>query len=207
MSRKRSLASPTTPSTDWRPPSGLAISAKRTAWRPSFAPALCGSTATTSLIRRCRSAGTNSLDGDVKWVTRHWICIPKANRSAPSYSKHSPMFMNRVRIRVEFGDCDPAQIVFYANYFRWFDNCTSALFRAAGLPLRQLFKSHGVVGIPLVEARARFITPSTYGDVLVAESCVTEWRKSSFVISHRFLRDGALAMEGWETHVWAAAHP
>jgi 4-hydroxybenzoyl-CoA thioesterase len=117
------------------------------------------------------------------------------------------MFVNRIRIRVEFGDCDPAEIVFYANYFRWFDQCTSALFRAAGLPLGELFKSHGVVGIPLVEARARFIIPSTYGDELVAESCVTEWKKSSFVISHRFLRDGVLAMEGWETHVWAATHP
>ena len=117
------------------------------------------------------------------------------------------MFTNRVRIRVEFGDCDPAEIVFYANYFRWFDQCTSALFHAAGLPLRQLFKAHRVVGIPLVEARARFIAPSTYGDELIAESCVTEWKKSSFVISHRFLRDGALVMEGSETHVWAAAHP
>jgi 4-hydroxybenzoyl-CoA thioesterase len=117
------------------------------------------------------------------------------------------MFVNRIRIRVEFGDCDPARIVFYANYFRWFDHCTSALFRAAGLPLGELFKSHGVVGIPLVEARARFIIPSTYGDELVAESSVTEWKSSSFVIRHRFLRDGKLAMEGWETHVWAAAHP
>jgi 4-hydroxybenzoyl-CoA thioesterase len=117
------------------------------------------------------------------------------------------MFVNRIRIRVEFGDCDPAEIVFYANYFRWFDKCTSALFDAAGLPLRPLFKAHGVVGIPLVEARARFIIPSTYGDELVAESCVTEWKKSSFVIRHRFLRAGALALEGWETHVWAAAHP
>jgi len=117
------------------------------------------------------------------------------------------MFVNRIRIRVEFGDCDPANIVFFANYFRWFDLCTSALFRAAGLPLGELFKSHGVIGIPLVEAQARFFIPSTWGDELVAESCVTEWKKSSFVISHRFLRDGELAMEGWETHVWAAAHP
>ncbi len=69
------------------------------------------------------------------------------------------MFVNRIRIRVEFGDCDPAQIVFYANYFRWFDNCTSGLFRAAGLPLKELFKEHGIVGIPIVEARARFILP------------------------------------------------
>jgi 4-hydroxybenzoyl-CoA thioesterase len=117
------------------------------------------------------------------------------------------MLVNRIRIRVEFGDCDPANIVFFANYFRWFDQCTSALFRAAGLPLAELFKAHAVVGIPLVEAKARFIIPSKYGDELVAESCVTEWKKSSFVISHRFLRDGVLAVEGWETHVWAAAHP
>jgi 4-hydroxybenzoyl-CoA thioesterase len=117
------------------------------------------------------------------------------------------MFVNRVRIRVEFGDCDPADIVFYPNYFRWFNQCTVALFHAAGLPVRQLFKVHGVLGIPLVEARARFMTPSTHGDELVAESRVTKWRKSSFVISHRFLRGGALVLEGWETRVWAAAHP
>jgi 4-hydroxybenzoyl-CoA thioesterase len=108
---------------------------------------------------------------------------------------------------VEFGDCDPAQIVFFANYFRWFDECTTALFLAAGLPLKKLFKAHGVAGIPLVEARARYIIPSSFGDELIAESCVTEWRKSSFVISHKFLRNGELAVEGWETHVWAAAHP
>jgi 4-hydroxybenzoyl-CoA thioesterase len=117
------------------------------------------------------------------------------------------MFVNRIRIVVEFGDCDPADIVFYANYFRWFDRCTTALFQAAGLPLKQLFKSHGVMGIPLVDARARFIVPSTYGDELEVESGITEWRKSSFVIGHKFFRDGELLLEGWETRVWAAAHP
>jgi 4-hydroxybenzoyl-CoA thioesterase len=117
------------------------------------------------------------------------------------------MFVNRVRIRVEFADCDPANIVFFANYFRWFDECTSALFRAAGIPLGELFKAHGVIGIPLVDARARFLIPSSYGDELVAESSVTEWNKSSFVVSHKFMRDGELLAEGSETHVWAAAHP
>jgi acyl-CoA thioesterase FadM len=39
------------------------------------------------------------------------------------------MFVNRIRIRVEFGDSDPANIAFFANYFRWSDQCTSALFR------------------------------------------------------------------------------
>lgn len=117
------------------------------------------------------------------------------------------MFTNRLPIRVEFSDCDPAQIVFYANYVRWFDNCTSALFRAAGLPLKELFQARGVIGIPVVEAHARYIMPSGYGDELIAESSITEWKRSSFVITHKFLRDGILTMEGWETRVWAAAHP
>jgi 4-hydroxybenzoyl-CoA thioesterase len=117
------------------------------------------------------------------------------------------MFVNRKRILVEFGDCDPADIVFFANYFRWFDDCTAALFTAAGLPPRQLFKSYGVMGIPIVDARARFIAPSTHGDELEVESGVTEWRKSSFVITHKFFRDGELTLEGRETRVWAAAHP
>jgi 4-hydroxybenzoyl-CoA thioesterase len=117
------------------------------------------------------------------------------------------MFANRKRILIEFGDCDPAEIVFFANYFRWFDDCTTALFLAAGLPIRDLFKSYGVMGIPIVDAQARFITPSTYGDELEVESRITELRKSSFVITHRFFREGDLTLEGQETRVWAAAHP
>src|SRR5208282_2141370 len=89
---------------------------------------------------------------------RH-LGVEKKVEQGPVFTGRKLMFVNRIRIRVEFGDCDPAKIVFYANYFRWFDQCTSALFRAAGLPLGELFKSYGVVGIPLVEARARFITP------------------------------------------------
>ena len=117
------------------------------------------------------------------------------------------MFVHRKRILIEFGDCDPADIVFFANYFRWFDDCTTALFSAAGLPIRTLFKSYGVVGIPIVDAFARFIAPSTYGDELVVESGVTEWRRSSFVITHKFFKKGELMVEGRETRVWAAAHP
>ena len=55
----------------------------------------------------------------------------------PRTGEGFPMFVNRVKIRVEFGDCDPANIVYFATYFRWFDRCTSALFRAAGIPLEK----------------------------------------------------------------------
>jgi 4-hydroxybenzoyl-CoA thioesterase len=117
------------------------------------------------------------------------------------------MFMNRKRILVEFADCDPAHIVFFANYFRWFDDCTTALFLAAGLPIRKLFPAYGVLGIPVVDASARFLAPSTQGDELEVESTVTELRTSSFVITHKFFKGKELLLEGKETRVWAAAHP
>ena len=117
------------------------------------------------------------------------------------------MFVNRRRILIEFGDCDPAHIVFFANYFRWFDDCTTALFLAAGLPISELFPAYGVLGIPVVEASARFLAPSTQGDELVVESSVTELRKSSLVITHKFFHASELILEGRETRVWAAPHP
>ena len=42
------------------------------------------------------------------------------------------MLINRRTIRIEWGDCDPAGIVFYPQYFKWFDAAAAALVAAAG---------------------------------------------------------------------------
>jgi len=117
------------------------------------------------------------------------------------------MLTNQRRILVEWGDCDPAGIVYYPRYLAWFDDCTTALFASAGLPIQNLFKSHGIFGVPLVDVKARFLVASTYGDELVAESTVTEFRGSSFVVRHNFLKEKALAVEGYEIRVWAGHDP
>jgi 4-hydroxybenzoyl-CoA thioesterase len=117
------------------------------------------------------------------------------------------MLVSRKRILVEWGDCDPAHIVFYPRYLAWFDDCTTALFANAGLPIRALFEAHDVVGVPLVQVTARFLVASTFGDELLAESEVVKWGKSSFVIRHRLRKSGDLAVEGLETRVWAGKDP
>ena len=38
----------------------------------------------------------------------------------------------RYPIEVKFGDCDPAGIVFYPNFYRWFDEAVHAAARACG---------------------------------------------------------------------------
>jgi len=95
-------------------------------------------------------------------------------------------------------------IVYYPRYFAYFDNCTSALFQAAGLPKHQMLKTYGIVGIPMVGTRARFVTPSRFGDDVVVESSIVKWNRSSFEVHHKVFRGDALAVECWETRVWAA---
>jgi 4-hydroxybenzoyl-CoA thioesterase len=113
------------------------------------------------------------------------------------------MLTNRKTIHVEWGDCDPAGIVYYPRYFAYFDNCTAALFEAAGLPKHQMLKAYGIIGIPMVDTRARFLAPSRFGDDVVVESSVSEWRRSSFDVLHKLFKGNVLAVECSETRVWA----
>ena len=113
------------------------------------------------------------------------------------------MLTNRRTIAVEWGQCDPAGIVFFPRYFEMFDACTAALFEAAGFRKPELRDTFGIAGIPLVDARARFLVPSSFGDTVVVESRVSRWGRSSFDVEHRLLRGDTLAVEGFETRVWA----
>ena len=108
----------------------------------------------------------------------------------------------RRRHLVEFGDCDPAQIVYYPNYFQWFDRSTQKLFADAGLPLRDLVTRTGVT-IPLVGIRSDFTAPATWGDELSIDSGIARWGTSSFDIAHHVINTatGALIAKATETHV------
>ena len=112
------------------------------------------------------------------------------------------MRVNRKQIHIEWGDCDPAGIVYFPRYFEYFDACTNALFESAGLPKPELLKKYEIVGIPLVEARARYIVPSSFGDTVVVETCVTAWKNSSFSVQHKLYRGEILAVEAEEVRVW-----
>jgi 4-hydroxybenzoyl-CoA thioesterase len=112
------------------------------------------------------------------------------------------MRVHRKQIRVEWGDCDPAGIVYFPRYFEYFDACTNALFESAGLPKPELLRTYGIMGIPLVEAHARYIAPSSFGDTVLVETRITEWKNSSFRVEHKLYRGEILAVEATEVRVW-----
>ena len=122
-------------------------------------------------------------------------------------SGHVTALRNTREVRIEWGDCDPAGIVFYPRYFEIFDASTSALFeRALGLTKFQALKTFNFAGYPLARTRARFIRPTRFGDDVTVETTV-EFGRSSFAIEHRLNLNGVTCVECSETRVWVVCDP
>jgi 4-hydroxybenzoyl-CoA thioesterase len=118
------------------------------------------------------------------------------------------MLSNSRIVRIEWRHCDPAGIVYYPRYFAIFDTSTTYLFeKALGLTKFQFLKHYDFVGYPMVDTRARFVIPTRFGDDVEVKTTVTELKRSSFSILHHILKDGELAVEGWETRVWVGKDP
>ena len=111
-------------------------------------------------------------------------------------------------LRIEWGDCDPAGIVFYPRYFAMFDHNTTMLISAAsGLTKPQLLKHYGFAGYPVLSTQAKFMIPNIFGDDVEIESTFTRVGRSSFEIRHLMTKDGKLAVEGLEARAWVKAAP
>ena len=96
--------------------------------------------------------------------------------------------------RIEWGDCDPAGIVFFPRYFAMFDSCTTALFsQALGMSKYQFTRHYEFQGYPMVDTRARFLKPTKFGDDVVIETKVVEFRRSSFDVQHRITLTASFA--------------
>ena len=117
------------------------------------------------------------------------------------------MLITRRTIEIEWGDCDPADIVYFPNYFAWFDASLTHHFEKAGLPKKALVGRYDLVGFPVVDARARFHKPSTYGDEVTIETRIAKFGRSSFEVEQQLLRGGELAVEGFQTRVLVGRDP
>ena len=113
-------------------------------------------------------------------------------------------------VRVEFGDCDPARIVWFPNFFRWIDAASRHFFVQCGVPpWHETEQTLGVIGTPLVDTHARFVKTASYGDTLDIYTSIAEWREKSFVQRYQVMRSNAgggsdLVMECDEVRIFAA---
>jgi 4-hydroxybenzoyl-CoA thioesterase len=107
-------------------------------------------------------------------------------------------------VQVEFGDCDPARIVWFPNFFRWIDAASRHFFVQCGVPpWHETEVTLGVNGTPLVDTHVRFVNTASYGQSLQIHTQITEWRGKSFVQKHRVMRGDTLILECEEVRIFS----
>lgn len=112
------------------------------------------------------------------------------------------------RFRIEFGDCDPAQIVFYPNYFKWMDIAALHFFNACGIESwRQTKAESGIIGAPLLGASAKFVSSATYPEDIEVDTSVAEIAGKSFTLKHVIRRGETVLVEGEEKRIFAIEDP
>ena len=113
------------------------------------------------------------------------------------------MALFKTELIVEWGDCDEAGIVFYPNYFYWFDCTFQRMLRSRELGQRQLRSRFGAV-TPLVDVGAKFLGPVRYDDVLRIEAAVVDWAERKFRTAYRVKLGASTVAEGHELRAWAS---
>jgi acyl-CoA thioester hydrolase len=102
--------------------------------------------------------------------------------------------------RIEWGETDAAGIVFYPNYFRWFDQATHELFRELGYSISTMLAQG--CAVPIIESGGRFLASLAYDDELVITSTVGDVRTRAFRVDHSITRDGVVVCEGYEVRMF-----
>ena len=111
-------------------------------------------------------------------------------------------------VNVQFGDCDPAGIVFFPNFSRWMDEASLAFFMACGVPpWRELVKTRGIIGTPLLEIHTKFMRPATYGETIEVHTTVEEWMNKTFRHRHVVKRGDTVLCEGTEVRAFCIRDP
>jgi 4-hydroxybenzoyl-CoA thioesterase len=111
-------------------------------------------------------------------------------------------------VTIRFGDCDPAGIVFYPNFLRWMDAASLHFFATFGVPpWRDLERTHGITGTPLLEVQVKFMHPATYPEDIAIHTHVAEWHPKVFVHHHQLRRGDEVICVGRETRAFVTRDP
>ena len=94
--------------------------------------------------------------------------------------------MHKIEHRVIYADTDAGQVVYYANYFRWFESGRREILRSLKVNYLELEK-RGII-TPVVEAHCNYFRPARYDDVVIVETKIAEVKEKSIRFENKVFR-------------------
>jgi len=118
------------------------------------------------------------------------------SRPRPFAAETLPAALWRAPVKIRFGQCDAAGIVYTPNYFDIFNGVVEEFFPAVlGLDYYGLLRDEKI-GLGYAHAEADFFAPSLMGERLEVAVAVEKVGGASFVLVFHGLKNGAEVVRG-----------
>jgi acyl-CoA thioester hydrolase len=91
-------------------------------------------------------------------------------------------------VRVRYAETDRMGVVYYANYFVWFEVARTEWLRGTGWSYREM-EAEGV-SLPVIEARCEYLRPARYDDELEIRTRAARLSPVRLRFDYELLRDG-----------------
>ncbi len=113
-----------------------------------------------------------------------------------------PTEWTSTRLRVRYAETDQMGIVYYANFFVWFEIGRTDLCRRHGFTYGEMEQGDGLY-IIVAEARCRYKAPARYDDEIQVRTCLRAIRKRVLIFSYEVYHESSdeLLAEGETVHV------
>lgn len=127
------------------------------------------------------------------------VPAPVAAAVAPAVKK--PL-SHEFEVRVTYADTDKMGIIYYANYFKYFELGRTELLRSLGVRYRDLEVQRKLF-LPCVETGCRYLAPSRYDDLLVVRTFLSALGRASVRFENEIYDrelDNKLVATGFSRH-------
>ena len=112
------------------------------------------------------------------------------------------MKTNIIEQRVYYADTDHGQVVYYANYLKWFETGRTEILRQSGFDYND-FEKQNIIA-PVVEVKCNYKQPAKYNDIIIIKTAIENIGNSSIKFHYEILRkdDNKLLAEGYTVNVF-----
>jgi acyl-CoA thioester hydrolase len=95
-------------------------------------------------------------------------------------------------VRVFYEDTDFTNVVYYANYLRFFERARSSFFRMAGISHAELLDGETPLGFAIRKIEVEYKKPARIDDALVVMTSYDNYKGPRLWVSQEIRRDGEL---------------
>jgi len=86
------------------------------------------------------------------------------------------------KTKINFFDCDPAGILFYARIFQICHSAYESMI--SSFSLKEDYWSNSDYSVPIISTQAKYLKPLKYGETVTIELTIAQLRNSSFELGY-----------------------